>query len=55
MTQGSLKKNLVTTALSLGVSVAVFIAIYRLLNGISIRWFLFVSYALAMILMVQVY
>lgn len=53
MTQGSLKKNLVTTALSLGVSVAVFIAIYRLLNGISIRWFLFVSYALAMILMIR--
>ncbi len=53
MTQGSLKKNLVTTTLSLGVSIAVFIAIYRLLNGISIRYFLLVSYALAIILMIK--
>ena len=53
MTQGSLKRSLVTTALSVGVSIAVFIAIYRLLNGVSIRFFLFVCYALALLLMVR--
>ena len=53
MTQGSLKKNLVTTTLSLGVSAAVFVSIYRLLNGISIRPFLLICYILALVLMIK--
>ena len=51
MTEGSLKKSLLTNTIACGVSVAVALAITRVMTGLPITWILVIGYAIAIILM----
>lgn len=53
MTEGSIKRNVITTTIAFGVAAAVAISITRILTGISIFWFLFIGYTLAILLMIK--
>ena len=51
LTEGSIKKSVMTNTIALGVAVAVALSIYRVINGVAITGFLLVGYIIAMILM----
>jgi len=51
ITQGSLKRGVIITAIAIGVSVAVGISIFRVVTGVSLIWFLVIGYLVAMIMM----
>lgn len=53
MTEGSIKRKVITTTIAFGVAAAVAISITRILTGISIFWFLFIGYTLAILLMIK--
>jgi hypothetical protein len=52
MTEGSLKKSLLTNTIACGVSVAVALSITRVMTGLSITWILVVGYSVALFLMI---
>lgn len=52
ITQGNLKKNIVTNTIAVGVALAVSISIFRVITGTSIIWILIVGYVLAILLMI---
>ena len=52
MTEGSLKKSLLTNTIACGVSVAVALSITRVMTGMPITWILVVGYLTALILMI---
>ncbi len=51
ITQGSVSKKIINTIIAFGVSIAIAISMIRVLTGISIIWFLFGGYLLAIVLM----
>ena len=53
MTEGSIKRSVITTTIAIGVGAAVAISITRILTGISIFWFLFIGYLIAILLMIK--
>lgn len=52
MTEGSLKKSLLTNTIACGVSVAVALSITRVMTGLPITWILVVGYSVALFLMI---
>lgn len=52
ITQGSMKKNIITNTIAIGVACAVSISIYRVLSGTSINNFLIIGYIIALLLMI---
>ena len=52
MTEGSLKKSLLTNTIACGVSVAVALSITRVMTGLPITWILVVGYSIALFLMI---
>lgn len=52
MTEGSLKRSILTNTISIGVSIAVALSLTRVLTGFPITSILLVGYSLALILMV---
>lgn len=51
ITQGSMKKSVITNTIAIGVSCAVSISMIRVLTGISLNYFIIIGYLLALILM----
>ena len=51
LTEGSIKRSVMNNTIAIGVSVAVGLAIYRVISGVSINMFLFIGYLIALILM----
>jgi len=51
ITQGSIKRSIMTNTIAIGVSVAVGISVCRVLSGVSINWFLVIGYLLAIVFM----
>lgn len=52
MTEGSLKKSLLTNTIACGVSVAVALSITRVMTGMPITWILVIGYLIAIALMI---
>lgn len=52
ITEGSIKKSVMTNTIALGVAIAVALAIYRVTTGVSITPFLLIGYIVAMLLMI---
>ena len=52
ITEGSIKGGIMKNVISFGVSIAVGISIFRVITGVSITYFLFFGYLLAIILMI---
>lgn len=52
ITQGSMKKNIITNTIAIGVACAVSISIYRVLSGTPINYFLIIGYIVALLLMI---
>lgn len=52
MTEGSLKKSLLTNTIACGVAVAVALSITRVMTGMPITWFLVIGYLIALALMI---
>lgn len=51
LTEGSMKRSIMINTIAIGVALAVAIAIFRVITGVSINVFLIVGYLIAMILM----
>lgn len=51
LTEGSIKKSIMTNTIAIGVALAVTLAIFRVTTGVSINGFLFVGYLIVLILM----
>ena len=51
LTEGSIKRKVMNNTIALGVSIAVGLSIYRVINGVSINLFLIIGYLIAIILM----
>ena len=51
LTEGSIKRSVMNNTIAIGVAVAVALSIYRVINGVSINWFLLVGYLIVLILM----
>lgn len=51
LTEGSIKRSVMNNAIAIGVSVAVGLSIYRVINGIEINNFLLIGYVVGLILM----
>lgn len=51
ITQGSMKKNIITNTIAIGVSCAVTISIIRVLTGVSLNYFIIIGYVIALLLM----
>lgn len=51
ITQGSMKKNMITSTIAIGVACAVTISMIRILTGISLNYFIVIGYLIALLLM----
>ena len=51
LTEGSIKRKVMNNTIALGVSIAVGLSIYRVINGVSINLILIIGYLIAIILM----
>jgi len=52
ITQGSMKKDMITNTIAIGVACAVTISIIRVLTGISLNYFIIIGYIIALLLMI---
>ena len=52
ITQGSIKRSTMNNTIAIGVSLAVGLSIYRVLNGVPITSFLIIGYIIAIVLMI---
>lgn len=51
ITQGSMKKNMITNTIAIGVACAVTISMIRVLTGVSLNYFIIIGYSIALLLM----
>lgn len=51
ITQGSMKKNMITNTIAIGVACAVTISMIRVLTGVSLNYFIVIGYLVALLLM----
>lgn len=51
LTEGSIKRSVMNNTIAIGVAVAVALSIYRVINGVSINYFLLIGYLIVLVLM----